>query len=115
MLAGRHGSPGRWLSRAQGWVEREAAGILERVRFVPLEAKTTAALPRGDASLHELEWRSARVKSQAVMHVTDGECRLVALCVAGERRALCSISFEDEDDAGWALETWRSVDAAALA
>ena len=74
-----------------------------------------AALPQGDASLQELDWRGPRVRSRAVLHVADGECRLVALCIAGERRALCSISFEDEEDAGWALETWRSLDAAALA
>jgi hypothetical protein len=63
----------------------------------------------------ELVHHGERVSGRATLHVEPGECRLTALCRAGERSALCVVSFDDPEEQDWALGTWHSLDHDAAA
>ncbi len=94
------------------WVARDHR---RSVRFLPLEdGRGIAPGPEG-AMPYEYQYQGQRVSGRATLHMEPGECRLTALCEAGERRALCVVSFDDPEEQDWALGTWRSLDHAAAA
>ena len=94
------------------WVARDHR---RSVRFVPLDDVQGIA-PGPESELpYEFQHQGERVSSRATLHVEPGDCRLTALCEAGEHRALCVVSFDDPDEQDWALGTWRSLDHAAAA
>ena len=85
------------------------------MRFVPLDdARGIAPGPESELP-YEFQHQGERVSGRATLHMEPGECRLTALCEAGEHRALCVVSFDDPDEQDWALGTWRSLDHAVAA
>lgn len=98
--------------RDGSWVARDHR---RSVRFVPLEGADDIAPASPERRALELEHHGARVSGRASLHMEPGECRLTALCRAGNRRALCVVSFDDPEEQDWALSTWRSLDRAAAA
>ena len=94
------------------WVARDHR---RSVRFLPLEdVRGIAPGPEGELP-YEFQHQGERVSGRATLHKEPGEYRLTALCEAGERRALCVVSFDDPEEQEWALGTWRSLDHAAAA
>jgi len=95
------------------WVARDHR---RTIRFSPLERSSGAPqLPEGARSMSVVEHRGQRVRSRALVRTAGEACNLIALCQAGDRRALCAITSEDPDDHDWMMETWRSIDMLSLA
>lgn len=106
------GSLAETLLADGSWVARDHR---RSVRFLPLDDTSAIAPVSAERSALELEHHGERVSGRATLHMEPGECRLTALCRAGDRSALCVVSFDDPDEQDWALGTWRSLDYAAAA
>jgi hypothetical protein len=94
------------------WVARDHR---RSIRFVPLDDASAIAPASAERRALELEHHGERVSGRATLHVEPGECRLTAVCRAGEHSALCVVSFDDPDEQDWALGTWHSLDHDAAA
>ncbi len=104
-LAETHLADGSWVARDHR----------RSIRFLPLEDTNAIAPVSAERSALELEHHGERVSGRATLHMEPGECRLTALLRAGDRSALCVVSFDDPDEQDWAVGTWHSVDHAVAA
>ncbi|MBF5046465.1 hypothetical protein FGE12_28890 [Aggregicoccus sp. 17bor-14] len=84
------------------WVARDH----RRSVRVLAERGLPAALEHGG----EYEHKNARVTGYGDVVEEGDSGRLTALCDAGDRRALCIVTYDDLDEKAWALETWRTLD-----
>jgi hypothetical protein len=80
------------------------------VRFVPLDATTPSPAELSSPGDTSLVHQGIRVFGRATLQLGAPHSTLVALLEGPGRKALCSIQFDDPDDAEWAQSTWRSVD-----
>jgi hypothetical protein len=81
------------------------------IHFVSLEQTSPGMLE--EVTGEKLEHRGARVRSQATLRLSDSESTrstLVSWVDSGSGKALCSIQFDDPEDADWAQRVWKSVD-----
>ena len=120
---------GGWSIRVPGAlaeaVERDgtwhAFDHRRRVRFRVLGSGDDDAVPdaetllgSGTTAAGALAHEVGAVRSRASIARDERGEELTALCAAPGSVAICTVSFDGDDDRHWALETWRSVERAAL-